>query len=348
MLTEVGVQTPVFARFSTVAGNRGSADLARDVRGFAVKFYTTEGNWDIVGNNIPVFFIQDAIKFPDLDPCGQGGARPRLPPGAVGARHLLGLDRVHARGDAHGHVADVRPHHPAVGADDAGLRRPQLPAGQRRGQVDLRQVPLDAGARHAVRGVGRGASSSTAPTPTIHRRDLYNARSTMGELPGVGPRRPAVHRGRGGRRSTSTTSTRRRSSPRRSCRLRVGRPDDARTATPVERLQPRPSRSPSAPRTSCRGSTSPTTRCSTAATSRTLDTQLKPARLDQLHPAADQRAEMPVRQHAARRPHADPGPARARDLHAEPARPDRPARKPGPRVQELPRVDRRREGARAL
>ena len=61
-----GEKTNVFARFSTVAGNKGSPDLARDVRGFAVKFYTKEGNWDLVGNNIPVFFIQDAIKFPDL------------------------------------------------------------------------------------------------------------------------------------------------------------------------------------------------------------------------------------------------------------------------------------------
>ncbi len=65
-LTEVGVKTPVFTRFSTVAGSRGSTDIARDVRGFAVKFYTEEGNYDLVGNNIPVFFIQDAIKFPDL------------------------------------------------------------------------------------------------------------------------------------------------------------------------------------------------------------------------------------------------------------------------------------------
>ncbi|MDB5527421.1 MAG: catalase [Devosia sp.] len=61
-----GEQTPVFVRFSTVAGSKGSFDLARDVRGFAVKFYTQEGNWDLVGNNIPVFFIQDAIKFPDV------------------------------------------------------------------------------------------------------------------------------------------------------------------------------------------------------------------------------------------------------------------------------------------
>ena len=63
---ETGKVTPVFVRFSTVAGERGSKDTARDVRGFAVKFYTDEGNWDLVGNNMPVFFIQDAMKFPDL------------------------------------------------------------------------------------------------------------------------------------------------------------------------------------------------------------------------------------------------------------------------------------------
>ena len=66
VLTEVGKKTEVFARFSTVAGGAGSVDTPRDVRGFAVKFYTSEGNWDLVGNDIPVFFIQDAIKFPDL------------------------------------------------------------------------------------------------------------------------------------------------------------------------------------------------------------------------------------------------------------------------------------------
>ena len=66
VLTDPELKTPVFLRFSTVAGSRGSADTARDVRGFAVKMYTPEGNWDLVGNNIPVFFIQDAIKFPDL------------------------------------------------------------------------------------------------------------------------------------------------------------------------------------------------------------------------------------------------------------------------------------------
>jgi catalase len=66
VLTDVGEKTPVFTRISTVAGGAGSVDTPRDIRGFAVKFYTKEGNWDIVGNNVPVFFIQDAIKFPDL------------------------------------------------------------------------------------------------------------------------------------------------------------------------------------------------------------------------------------------------------------------------------------------
>jgi len=66
IFTDNSRKTPVFVRFSTVAGSKGSTDLARDVRGFAVKFYTQEGTWDLVGNNMPVFFIQDAMKFPDL------------------------------------------------------------------------------------------------------------------------------------------------------------------------------------------------------------------------------------------------------------------------------------------
>ncbi|EPQ62743.1 BgtA-21263 [Blumeria graminis f. sp. tritici] len=71
VLTDTSRTTPIFIRFSTVLGSRGSADTVRDVRGFAVKFYTEEGNWDIVGNNIPVFFIQDAMKFPDVIHAGK-------------------------------------------------------------------------------------------------------------------------------------------------------------------------------------------------------------------------------------------------------------------------------------
>src|SRR5208282_5521487 len=66
IFNQVGKQTPLFARFSTVAGERGAADAERDIRGFAVKFYTEEGNWDIVGNNTPVFFVRDPYKFPDF------------------------------------------------------------------------------------------------------------------------------------------------------------------------------------------------------------------------------------------------------------------------------------------
>jgi catalase len=62
----VGKRTPIFARFSTVSGEKGSADTERDARGFSVKFYTEEGNFDMVGNNTPVFFIKDPMKFPDL------------------------------------------------------------------------------------------------------------------------------------------------------------------------------------------------------------------------------------------------------------------------------------------
>ena len=65
-LSRAGIHTPVFLRFSTVGGERGSADTQRDPRGFAIKFYTEEGNWDMVGNNTPVFFIRDPTKFPDF------------------------------------------------------------------------------------------------------------------------------------------------------------------------------------------------------------------------------------------------------------------------------------------
>ncbi|KAF1808328.1 catalase [Eremomyces bilateralis CBS 781.70] len=79
ILTDTSRETPLFIRFSTVLGSRGSADTVRDVRGFAVKFYTQEGNWDIVGNNIPVFFIQDAIKFPDVIHAGKAEPHNEVP-----------------------------------------------------------------------------------------------------------------------------------------------------------------------------------------------------------------------------------------------------------------------------
>ena len=67
IFSEIGKRTPMFARFSTVAGERGAADAERDIRGFALKFYSEEGNWDVVGNNTPVFFFRDPLRFPDLN-----------------------------------------------------------------------------------------------------------------------------------------------------------------------------------------------------------------------------------------------------------------------------------------
>ena len=131
LFAEAGKRTPVFVRFSTVAGERGSTDTARDVRGFAVKFYTDEGNWDLVGNNIPVFFIQDAMKFPDLVHAVKPEPHHAMPQAASRARHVLGLRLADARIDAHADVGDVGPRDPAQLPHDAGLRRAHLPLRQR-------------------------------------------------------------------------------------------------------------------------------------------------------------------------------------------------------------------------
>ena len=132
LFAEAGKRTPVFVRFSTVAGERGSTDTARDVRGFAVKFYTDEGNWDLVGNNIPVFFIQDAMKFPDLVHAVKPEPHHGDAAGGVGARHVLGLHLADAGIGAHDHVGDVGSRDPAQLSDDAGLRRAHVPASSTR------------------------------------------------------------------------------------------------------------------------------------------------------------------------------------------------------------------------
>ena len=100
-------KTPVFVRFSTVAGSRGSTDLARDVRGFAVKFYTEEGNYDLVGNNMPVFFIQDAIKFPDLVHAVKPEPHNEIPQAAAAHDTFWDFISLNARIDAHDYVGDV-------------------------------------------------------------------------------------------------------------------------------------------------------------------------------------------------------------------------------------------------
>ena len=154
VLTEVGKRTEVFARFSTVAGGAGSVDTPRDVRGFAVKFYTDEGNWDLVGNNIPVFFIQDAIKFPDLIHAVKMEADRGYPQAA--SAHDTFWDFIGLMPESTHMImwAMSDRDHPALAADDGGLRRQHLPAGQRQGRGDLRQVPLAAEARDRSRPAG--------------------------------------------------------------------------------------------------------------------------------------------------------------------------------------------------
>ena len=127
-----GVVTPVFTRFSTVVGSRGSADTVRDVRGFAVKFYTDEGIFDLVGNNIPVFFIRDGIKFPDLIHAAKPEPDREIPQAQTAHTTFWDFVSHDPRVAAHADVGDVGPGDPALVPDDGGLRRPHVPARQRR------------------------------------------------------------------------------------------------------------------------------------------------------------------------------------------------------------------------
>ncbi len=127
-LFQPGVQTDMLARFSTVAGEQGSPDTWRDPRGFALKFYTTEGNYDLVGNNTPVFFIRDTIKFPHF-------IRSQKRRGGIGAarqRHAVGLLDAQPRVGAPGDLPDGRPRHPGLVARDERLRLAHLHVDQRR------------------------------------------------------------------------------------------------------------------------------------------------------------------------------------------------------------------------
>ena len=174
MFAEAGKQTPVFVRFSTVAGERGSTDTARDVRGFAVKFYTDEGNWDLVGNNIPVFFIQDAMKFPDLVHAVKPEPHHAHAAGGERARHVLGLRVADAGDHAHADVGDVRSRDPAQLPDDAGLRRPHVPLVNASGESVFVKFHWNPTAgTHSL--VWDEAVKISGADPDFHRRDLWEA-----------------------------------------------------------------------------------------------------------------------------------------------------------------------------
>jgi catalase len=154
-LTTPGKQTPVFVRFSTVAGSRGSADTVRDVRGFATKFYTDEGNYDLVGNNMPVFFIQDGIKFPDFVHAVKPEPHNEIPQAQSAHDTLwdfvaLQPETLHAIMWLMSDRALPRSYRMMQGFGSA-----HLPPRNRRRQGNFREVPLDAQARGALAGVGR-------------------------------------------------------------------------------------------------------------------------------------------------------------------------------------------------
>ena len=118
-------------RFSTVLGSRGSADTVRDIRGFAVKFYTEEGNFDLVGNNIPVFFIQDGIKFPDIIHAGKPEPDREIPQAQSAHDRFWDFVSLHTESTHHMLWAMSDRGIPRSLPDDGGLRRPHVPAGER-------------------------------------------------------------------------------------------------------------------------------------------------------------------------------------------------------------------------
>ena len=182
LFQRAGEQTPAFVRFSTVAGNKGSSDLARDVRGFAVKLYTQKGNWDLVGNNIPVFFIQDPIKFPDLIHAAKQEPDRGFPQAADRARQLLGLRVARARVDAHVDVGDVGPRHPAVVPLHGGLRRAHR-SGSSTPRAGRRYVKFHWKPKLGLQSVAwNEAVKINGADPDFHRRDLWDA-ITTGDFP---------------------------------------------------------------------------------------------------------------------------------------------------------------------
>ena len=173
----------------------GSADTVRDVRGFAVKFYTDEGNWDLVGNNIPVFFIQDAMKFPDLIHAAKPEPHFAMPQAATA--HDTFWDFVSLMPESTHMLMWAMSDRaiPAQLPDDAGLRRAHVPFRQRRGRIAVRQVPLAPARRHALARLGRGGQDLRRRSRLPSARPVGGDRG--GRVPRVRARHADLHRGAG-------------------------------------------------------------------------------------------------------------------------------------------------------
>ena len=184
VLTDTSLETPVFVRFSTVAGSRGSADTARDVRGFAVKMYTPEGNWDIVGNNIPVFFIQDAIKFPDLIHAAKPEPNNEIPQAATA--HDTFWDFISLTPESMHMIMWIMSDRTLPRSfgmmEGFGVHTFRLVNAS--GQIHLRQVPLEAGSGRPFARLGRGAADRGQGRGLPSPRHVGGHRA--GPFPGMG------------------------------------------------------------------------------------------------------------------------------------------------------------------
>ena len=211
-----GEKTPAFVRFSTVAGNKGSADLARDVRGFAVKLYTKEGNWDIVGNNIPVFFIQDAIKFPDLIHAAKQEPDRGFPQAQTA--HDNFWDFISLTPESMHMVMWIMSDRAIPRSfrfmEGFGVHTFRLVNAEGKSTFVKFHWKPKLGLQSVV---WNEAVKINGADPDFHRRDLWNA-IQAGDFPGMGARPAAVRRRIRRRVRRSTCSTRPSSSPKKTCR----------------------------------------------------------------------------------------------------------------------------------
>ena len=262
---EAGKRTPVFVRFSTVAGERGSADTVRDVRGFAVKFYTDEGNWDLVGNNIPVFFIQDAMKFPDVIHAVKPEPHHAMPQASSAHDTFwdfvsLMPESVHMQMWVMSDRAIPRSYRMMQGFGVHSFRL----VNARGDSVFCKFHWSPLAGTHSL-ALGRGGEDRR------RRRRLPSPRPVGGDrgrrLPRVGAGSADLHRGAG--RAIQLRHPRSHEDHPRGAGAAAARwASWCSTATPTT-SSPRPSRSRSAPRTSSRASTSATIRCLPGASTRT-------------------------------------------------------------------------------
>ena len=161
----------LFVRFSTVAGERGAADAERDIRGFAVKFYTEEGNWDLVGNNTPVFFLRDPLNFPDLNHAVKRDPRTNM----RSAREQLGFLDLAPRGAAPGHHRDGRSWHSRNLSPHARFRQPHLQLHQREARALLGQVPFQVRSKAIENLTDEEAADVIGKDRESHQRDLFES-----------------------------------------------------------------------------------------------------------------------------------------------------------------------------